>query len=168
MRPSTRIRDPVPALSRGSSSRTTIVSTTALRARPPRRRIAKPRAPAATAASWTDASDPAPQCARRRGRNATGTGDVRFNVADHRARLSRRSETGCEVRDALPKFIANRAQFVHRLAGRPGNRPVLRFLLRTDRATVEATERDDAGRALNQLGRCGSRRLRAELQPHLL
>jgi len=88
--------------------------------------------------------------------------------ADHRPCLSHRAETGCEVCDPLPKFIANRAELIHRLACRPGNRPVLGFLLRTDRATVEAPERDDAGCTLNQLGRGGSRRLRAELQPHLL
>src|SRR5438046_2447209 len=170
MRPSIRMRDPVPALSLGSSSRTTIDSTTASSALPPRRRTAIPTTPAAAAASRTDAFEPAPQCVRRIGcTRLPGLSSHPSSFANSRLRrLRKRREAGLQIRDPTSELVANRTQIVHRLSGRTGNRPVLSFVLRADRTSVEASERDDPRRAGDHLRGHRPRGLRAEADPDLL
>src|SRR5437016_5009249 len=170
MRPSIRMRDPVPALSLGSSSRTTIDSTTASSALPPRRRTAIPTSPAAEAASRTDAFEPAPQCVRRSGcTRLPGPTSRPSSFANSRLRrLRERREAGLQIGDPTSELVANRTQFLHRLSGRTGNRPVLSFVLRADRTSVEASERHDPRRAGDHLQGHRPRGLRAEADSDLL
>src|SRR5207247_7502703 len=55
-----------------------------------------------------------------------------------------------------------------RLSGRTGNRPVLSFVLRADRTSVEASERDDPRRAGHRIRGPRPRGLRAEADSDLL
>src|SRR6267143_6991654 len=170
VRPSIRMRDPVPALSLGSSSRTTIDSTTASSARPPRRRTAIPVAPAAAAASRTEAFEPAPQCVRRSGctrRPGPTSGPSSF-AGPRARRLHERGQAGLEIRNPTSQVVPNRSQLIHRFSGRTGNRPIFSLVLRTDRTPVEATERDDPRGAGNHFRAHGPRRLRTEADSDLL
>src|SRR5712691_4590410 len=164
------MRDPVPALILESSSRTTIDSTTASRARPPRRRTATPVAPAALAASRTDAFEPAPQWVRRRECKRLPAPVSRLSSFASLClrRLRKRRQASLEIRDPTLELVSNRTQLVHRPSGRAGNRPILRLVLRADRTPVEASERDDTRRAGDHLRCHGPRGLRTEADSDLL
>src|SRR5207247_10158529 len=112
-----------------------------------------PIAPAAEAASRTDAFEPAPQCVRRIGcTRLPGLSSHPSSFANSRLRrLRKRREAGLQIRDPTSELVANRTQLVHRLSGRTGNPPVPSFALRADRTSVEASERDDPRRARDHL-----------------
>src|SRR5712692_474067 len=159
-----RIREPVPAFNRGSSSRTTIDSTTASNARPPRAKTSMPRAPATSAASWTEGSEPAPQCVIKRGRTpAAPVREVSIFCL-----WSRRCDDGLrqtlrEFGHAAAEFVPDRAKLVHRLARGTRDRPIFGFLASADRAPIETPKRHDSCCAGDHLRCDDPRSLRTEL-----
>src|SRR6266571_5077106 len=166
IRPSMRIREPVPAFNRGSSSRMTIDSTTASNARPPRAKTAMPQAPATSAASWTEGSEPAPQCVIRRDRTrAAPMRKVSIFCPWSCRRDDGLRQTLREFGHAAAEFVTDRAKLVHGLAGRTRDGPVFRFLAGADRAAIETSERHDSGCIGGHLRRDGPRPLRTELNP---
>src|SRR5204863_9799027 len=149
---------PVPAFKRGSSSRTTIASTTASRAELPDSSMESPRAPDRSAASCIEAFDPAPQCVRRTGRTRPARKRSLSTFPLHSCLRHRGSiEANLEVRDSTLQFVSDGAQFVHRLARGPGNRPIFSFVLRANRASIEAVERDVLRAGPDQFLRRGAR-----------
>src|SRR2546426_10479470 len=139
-----RIRDPVPAFKRGSSSRMTIDSTTASNARPPRAKTSMPRAPATSAASWTEGSEPAPQCVMRRGRTrAAPMREFSIFCLSPSRRDDGLRQTLREFGHAAPEFVTDRAKLVHRLARGTRNRPIFGLLAGADRAPIKTPKRHD-------------------------
>src|SRR3989442_11630836 len=166
IRPSMRIRDPVPAFKRGSSSRMTIDSTTASNARPPRAKTSMPRAPATSAASWTEGSEPAPQCVMRRGRTrAAPMREFSIFCLSPSRRDDGLRQTLREFGHAAPEFVTDRAKLVHRLARGTRKRPILGFLAGANRTPTETSKRHDSGCAGDHLRCDGPRPLRSELDP---
>src|SRR3989442_2871119 len=167
IRPSMRIRDPVPAFKRGSSSRITIDSTTASNARPPRAKTSMPRAPATSAASWTEGSEPAPQCVIKRGRTRPAPmQEVSIFCPRPRRSDDGRWQTHRKFGDASAEFVADRAKLLHRLARGTRKRPIFRFLAGAERAPIKTPERHDSGCACDHLRRDGPRFLRTKLNPN--
>ncbi len=93
---------------------------------------------------------------------AAGEEVVSTFLRGFRARRFHRRKTLRKVLDSTPQLVSDRLQLVHRLARRPRNRPVFGLVPRADRASVQASERHDPGRAGDEIRSREPRRLRPQ------